>query len=136
MKIAIPVIDNESQQNRIAGSLNVIGYVCIYDTELNQGRWMKTRELATDMGELLPALERNKVSIVISRQVQPMALKILVNKGFRVYKSFGDQLDKNIGMLASHELIPFDMEEVMSNAAGCGGACKACVTDCETAPAF
>jgi len=134
MRIAIPVIDQEMQRNRIAGSLNVIGYICIYDTEIFEGRWMKTLELAPNMGELLPALERENVSTIISRQVQPMALKVLVNKGFRVFKSIGDLLDENVGLLLKNKLITFDMEAAMLNAAVCGGACEACNTDCEVTP--
>ena len=131
MKIAIPVIDKELQRNQIAGSFNVIGFICIYDTEIRAGRWMKTLELAPNMGELLPALEREKVSTVISRQVQPMALKVLVNKGFRVYKSIGNLLDENIGKFINNELIPFDMVAAMANADVCGGSCAVCSTDCE-----
>ena len=131
MKIAIPVIDKESQRNRIAGNLNVIGCLCIYDTDTSEGRWMKTMELALDMGQLLPALERENVSTVISCQVHPMALKVLVNKGFSVYKSIGDRMDENIMLLLKDELVTFDMEAAMANAAACGGACEACSTDCE-----
>jgi len=130
MKIAIPVIDKELQSNHIASSFNVIGFICIYDTEIRVGRWMKTLELAPNMGELLPALEREKVSTVISRQVHPMALKVLVNKGFRVYKSFGNLLDENIGRFLNNELIPFDMEAAMVNVADCGGSCAVCSTEC------
>jgi len=132
MRIAIPVIDKESQRNRIAGSLNVNGNLCIYDTVNSEGRWMKTLELAPNMGELLPALERENVSVIISRQIQPMALKVLVNKGFSVYKSIGDLLDMNISMLVNNRLDPFDMEAAMTNATICGGACDSCSTDCET----
>jgi predicted Fe-Mo cluster-binding NifX family protein len=131
MKIAIPVIDKESQRNRIAGNLSVIGCLCIYDTVSSEGRWMKTIELAPNMGELLPALERENVSAVISRQLHPMALKVLVNKGFSVYKSVGELLDENIRLLIKNELLTYDMEEVMANAAACGSACEACSTDCE-----
>ena len=131
MKIAIPVIDKEFQKNRIAGSLNVIGCLCIYDTVSCEGRWMKTMDLATDMGQLLPALERENVSAVISRQLHPMALKVLVSKGFSVYKSVGELLDENIRLLIKNELLTYDMEEVMANAAACGGVCEACSTDCE-----
>ena len=131
MKIAIPVIDKELQSNQIAGSFSVIGFICIYDTEIQVGRWMKTLELAPNMGELLPALERESVSTVISRQVQPMALKVLVNKGFRVYKSIGHLLDDNIGKFINNELIPYDMEAAMANAAVCGGSCSVCSTDCD-----
>jgi len=131
MKIAIPVVDKDLLRNRIAGSLNVIGFVCIYDTVIGEGRWMRTLELAPNMGELLPALERENISTIISRQVQPMALKVLVNKGFSVYKSNGDMLDDNVGKLLKNELLLFDMEAAMANAAVCGGACDACSTDCE-----
>ena len=131
MKIAIPVIDKELQSNRIAGSLSVIGYLCVFDTELQAGYWMKTLDLAPNMGELLPALEQNNISTIISRQVQPMALKVLVNKGFSVYKSIGNQLDENIDFFSKNELITFDMEAAMANAAFCGGACNTCNTNCE-----
>jgi len=131
MKIAIPVVDTDLLRNRIAGSLNVIGFICIYDTVIGEGRWMRTLDLAPNMGELLPALERENISTIISRQVQPMALKVLVNKGFCVYKSNGDMLDNNIGLLIKNELFLFDMEAAMANAAICGGACDSCSTDCE-----
>jgi len=131
MKIAIPVVDKDLLRNRIAGSLNVIGFICIYDTVIRKGHWMKTLELAPNMGELLPALERENISTIISRQVQPMALKVLVNKGFSVYKSNGDVLDDNIGMLIKNELLLFDMEAAMTNTVVCGGACGVCSTDCD-----
>jgi hypothetical protein len=60
-----------------------------------------------------------------------MALKVLVNKGFSVYKSVGDLLDENIRMMIKNELLTFDMEAAMANAAVCGGACGVCTTDCE-----
>jgi predicted Fe-Mo cluster-binding NifX family protein len=131
MKIAIPVIDKELHRNRIAVSLSVIGYVCIFDTETGEGRWMKTHDLAPGMGELLSALEMENISTIISRQVQPMALKVLVNQGFRVYKSIGDRLDENIELLIKEELTTFNMEAVMANAAICGGTCEICSTGCE-----
>lgn len=131
MKIAIPVIDKDLQRNRIAGSLSVIGSVCIYDTDAGQGSWMKTLDLAPNMGELLPALERNDISTIITRQVHPMALKVLVNRGIEVFKSVGDELDANIAFFANGELIPFDMDAAMKFATVCGGECDDCKTDCE-----
>jgi hypothetical protein len=59
-----------------------------------------------------------------------MALKVLVNKGFSVFKSVGDRMDDNVMMLIKNELITFDMEAAMANAAVCGGACEGCGTDC------
>ncbi|MDD4992058.1 MAG: hypothetical protein PHR83_07495 [Paludibacter sp.] len=131
MKIAIPVIDKDLQRNRIAGSLSVVGSLCIYNTETKEGSWMKTLDLAPNMGELLPAFERNNISTVITKQVHPMALKVLVNKGIVVLKSVGDELDANLRFLSDDELKPFDMEAAMKFATVCGGECDDCKTDCD-----
>ncbi len=131
MKIAIPVVDLNLHKNRIAGGLNVIGQICIYDLAKQEGVWMKTLDLAPNMGELLPAFERHEISTIITRQVQPMALKVLVNKGFVVYKSIGDELETNIEFLSENGLIPFDMEGAMEFANACGGECNVCTTDCD-----
>ncbi len=130
MKIAIPVVDLKNNRSRIAGGLNVLGNICIFDISKNESVWMKTLDLATDMGQLLPALERQNVSAIITRQVQPMALKVLVNKGFIVYKSIGDELEKNIRFLSDNELFPFDMEAAKELATVCGGECTVCETEC------
>ncbi|MEI8087556.1 MAG: hypothetical protein WCG93_15205 [Paludibacter sp.] len=132
MKIAIPVINTDLQRNSIAGNLSVLGSLCIYDTKKNLGSWMKTLDLAPNMGELLPALEREKVSAIITRQVQPMALKVLVNKGFEVFKADGNQLEDNILLFTLNELAKFDMGTAMEFATICGGECDDCKTDCET----
>jgi len=131
MKIAIPVINTDLQRNSIAGNLSVLGSLCIYDTTKNLGSWMKTLDLAANMGELLPALERENVSAIITRQVQPMALKVLVNKGFEVYKADGNQLEDNILLFNMNELAKFDMGGAMEFATICGGECDDCKTDCE-----
>ncbi|MDR3653761.1 MAG: hypothetical protein P4L34_12440 [Paludibacter sp.] len=131
MKIAIPVIDNKLQKDRIAGGFSVIGYLCIYDTDKQEALWMKTIDLASNMGDLLPALERENISNIITRQIQPMALKVLANRGFNVFKSKGDMLDVNIHFFSKNELIPFDMDAAMEFASVCGGECNVCKTDCE-----
>jgi len=135
MKIAIPVIDKDLQRNRIAGSLSVVGSLCIYNTETKEGSWMKTLDLAPNMGELLPALERNDISTIITKQVHPMALKVLVNRGINVFKSIGDELDSNLQFLLDNVLIPFDIKAAMKFATVCGGECSDCKTECdETTP--
>jgi len=131
MKIAIPVIDRDLQRNRIAGSLSVVGSLCIYNTETKEGSWMKTLDLAPNMGELLPAFERNNISTVITKQVHPMALKVLVNRGIVVFKSVGDELEANLQLLLDDVLIPFDMEAAMQFATICGGECSDCSTECD-----
>lgn len=130
MKVAIPVVDLNQNKNRIAGGLNVLGQICIFDSVKDESIWQKTLDLASDMGQLLLALERQDVSIIITRQVQPMALKVLVNKGFVVYKSIGDELEANIRFLSENVLIPFDMVAAKEFATVCGGECTVCETEC------
>ena len=132
MKIAIPVIDTELQWNRIAGSLSVVGYLCIYDTEKQEGSWMKTLDLVPNMGELLPAMERNNIFVIITKQLHPMALKVLVNRGVDVFKANGNQLDINIQYFSDHKLKKFDMETAVQFATVCGGECNSCETECKT----
>jgi len=59
-------------------------------------------------------------------------LKVLVNKGFNVFKCKGDELDANIGLLIRNELMLFDIDAAMEFAKVCGGECDDCKTDCET----
>lgn len=131
MKIAIPVADHSSRRNEIAGNLNILGFLCIYDTETLEGKWMKTIELAPNMGELLPALEQQTVKTIITKQIHPMALKVLVDKGIQVYKSTGNLLDENIRLLCNNQLNTFDMNSAMTFAKICGGECDSCNTDCD-----
>ena len=60
-----------------------------------------------------------------------MALKVLVNKGFSVFKSIGDDLDINIRFLANNELSPFNMDTAMEFATICGGECSDCKSECD-----
>lgn len=131
MKVAIPVLDKNMHRNHIAVGLSVTGYLCIYDVTTNEGTWMRTLDLAPNMGELLPALEQQSVSAIITEQIHPMALKVLVNSGFKVYRSNGNVLEFNIDLFKMKTLIPFDMDAAMDFATVCGGTCESCKTECE-----
>jgi predicted Fe-Mo cluster-binding NifX family protein len=129
MNIAIPIQDTEINKNRIASGLNVNGNICLYDMDSNSYVCMKTSELAENMGELLPALERRDISVIITHQIHPMALKILVNKGFEVYKAIGNTLDENIIFYQNKKLDLYSHKAAMDLATVCGGECTTCATD-------
>jgi len=131
MKIAIPIIDSSSNKYTIASSLNVNGYLCLYDSESNAGRWMKTMELAPDMGELLHELERKTITVIITEQIHPMALKVLVNKGFDVFQANGTALAENIRFFNDKKLKKFNYKTAMDFASICGGTCSSCETECK-----
>jgi predicted Fe-Mo cluster-binding NifX family protein len=132
MKVAIPVYDEVERRNEIAGNLSVMGFLCIFDTESQEGKWIKTLDLAPNMGELLPALHEEEVTAIITRQIHPMALKVLVGRGMEVYRSVGNMLDENLRLFNDSRLLSFDMDTAMTFAKVCGGECDDCKTDCET----
>ena len=134
MKIAIPIIDTSTNKYTIASSLNVNGYLCLYDSESNAGRWMKTLDLATDMGDLLHELERKTITAIITEQIHPMALKVLVNKGFDVFQANGNTLSENIKFFKDNKLKRFNYKKTLDFANVCGGECNTCDTECSTAP--
>lgn len=132
MKVAIPVIDKENSRSHIAPGFNSTGYLCIYDNESNDTCWLKISEMADNMGDLLPAMQEKRINNVITKHIQPMALQVLTNKGFVVYRSNGDNLDENLKAFDQGVLLHFDMAGAMETAKVCGGACDLCNTpdDC------
>ena len=132
MKVAIPVFDSVERRNEIAGNLSVMGFLCIFDTESQEGKWIKTLDLAPNMGELLPALQEEEVTAIITRQIHPMALKVLVGRGMDVYRSVGNMLDENLRLFNDSRLLSFDMDTAMTFAKVCGGECDDCKTGCDT----
>jgi len=135
MNIAIPTQDTATNKNTIASSLHVNGSICLYNIDSKSGNWLKTNDLAPNMGELLPALEALAISVIITRQIHPMALKILTNRGFNVYKAKGNLLEENIQFYQSKTLNLYRHEDAMELATVCGGECTTCSTDvCETTP--
>jgi hypothetical protein len=129
MKVALPIVDIASNRNILASGLNVNGSICLYDLDSKSGNWIKTADLAPNMGELLPALEALTISVIITRQIHPMALKILSNKGFDVYKAKGNILEENIAFYQSNKLDLYSHEAAMELATICGGECSTCSTD-------
>ncbi len=125
----MPIIDIASNRNILASGLNVNGSICLYDMDSKSGSWIKTNDLAPNMGELLPALEALAISVIITRQIHPMALKILSNKGFDVYKAKGNLLEENIQFYQNRTLDLYSHEAAMELATVCGGECTSCSTD-------
>lgn len=130
MNVAIPILDIENNSNTIASSLNVNGFLCLCNIDNGAQVLMRTMDLAQDMGKLLPALEQKLVKTIITERIHPMALKVLVNNGFKVFRSKGVCLDENLLLFSQDELTPFDMSGAMDFTDACGGACSTCVTEC------
>lgn len=131
MTIAIPVTDINVNKHHIASNLHVNGCLCLYDIQKKSGKWMKTIELAENMGDLLPALENHNVKIIIAEQIHPMALKVLTNRGFIVYKALGKTIDENILNFSENQLAIYNYDTAMGFATSCGGECNSCSTLCD-----
>jgi Uncharacterized conserved protein len=131
MKIAIPVLDNDMHKYDIANGFNSTGSLCLYNNREDKFLWMHTSDLASNMGELLPALVSKQVNTIITNHIHPMALKVLVNKGFKVYKSSGHNLLDNLNLFKEEKLDIYDILLSYSDVELCGGECSACSSDCD-----
>jgi predicted Fe-Mo cluster-binding NifX family protein len=131
MRIAIPVKNLDSGRNLIAKSLDANGHLCLYDQMTNELRWLKISDLASNLAELFPALEKASVKEIVSPSLHPMALKVLKNRGFEVYRSQGSNLQYNLSLRKAERLMPFSMAELLAGASGCGSSCSSCETTCE-----
>jgi Uncharacterized conserved protein len=131
MKIAIPVIDNNEHKYDIANGFNSTGSLCLYNEASGNFFWMRTSDLACNMGELLPALISQEVDSIITKHIHPMALQVLVNKGFRVYQSEGVDLMDNINLFNGDKLQTYDFVSSFADIQICGGECSVCSTECD-----
>ena len=132
MKIAIPVVDTDKKKNIIAAGLNVLGSLCIYDPDVQTSIWVKTLDLAPNMGMLLPALEEKKVLVIISQQVHPIALKVFVKSGFDVFRAIGRDVKTNLQLWESGKLVMFNTESNIEFSEMCGDVCDSCVDECDS----
>ncbi len=131
MNVAIPVVDKDRHKYNIANGFNSTGYLCIYSTENENFTWMDVSDLADNMGELLPALISRKVNNVITLHIHPMALHVLGNKGFHIYRSEGSNLIENVELFNKDQLPIYDIKTSYANTKICGGECSVCSTECQ-----
>lgn len=131
-RVAIPVKNLDSGRNHIAKTLDANGHLCLYDKDTTELHWLKVSDLAANLGDLLPALEQQSVTEILSANMHPMALKVLVNKGFKVYRTHGSNLRYNLSLWKAERLPIFGMQALMAEAQLCGGACDSCDTTCES----
>ncbi len=132
MRIAIPVKNAEAGRHNIAKTLDANGHLCLFDNDTAELQWHKVSDLAGNLGDLLPALEKQSVTDIFSVNMHPMALKVLVNKGFNVYRAQGSNLRYNLSLWKAARLPKFGMNELMAEAQGCKGGCESCETICDT----
>ena len=132
MRVAIPVKNLDSGRNNIANTLDANGHLCLYDKDTTELHWLKVSDLAVNLGELLYALEQHSVTEILSVNMHPMALKVLVNKGFSVYRTNGSNLRYNLNLWNAERLHKFEMKELMTETQLCGGGCESCDTTCDS----
>ena len=130
MKIAIPVIDNSEHKYDIANGFNSTGSLCLYNKDSDQYSWIRIADLASNMGELLPALISKDVDNVITKHIHPMALQVLILKGVKVYLSEGFNLKENIDLFNQSKLQMCDAISSYADIQICGGECSVCSTEC------
>ena len=132
MKVVIPVVDKDSHKYSIAGGFNETSCLCVYDSLQNDLVWYDVASLSQNMNNLVPELKRRELVNVVTQGMQPMALNVLNNSGFTVYKAMGDSLMLNIELFNKECLPIFNMNLSFEGVKSCGGGCSSCgSSDCK-----
>lgn len=96
MKVLIPIVDSLSHKYEIAPGFSESCSVCIMDASSNEVIWYKPASLSVDFFAMMEELKQAGVESIITSSIQPMALKVLNQKGFKVYRSVGNDLHANL----------------------------------------
>lgn len=127
MKVFVPVIDSSSHRYEIAAGFSESGSVCIIDTADNRVIWYKPSGMPFNFNEMMEELKLNGVVNIITSTIQPMALKVLINKGFKVYRSVGTDLLANLELLKNLCLPLIGYEDALNEIqSSCGKSCNSC----------
>ena len=128
MKIFIPVTDSIKKRYKIASGVNESGTVCIFNSDDNQLTWYEAKDNNSSFPDMLADLKSANITDIIINKVFPLALKILTNNGFTVYKSVGDDLITNLELFKMKCLPIYQMEEALTEHSSCSRTCTSCAS--------
>lgn len=125
MKTIIPVINGKC----IADGFISTPDVCLYEMETSEREESLFKEVVEPGKGILSQFEEKKINGAIVAHIQLMALKVLSEKGFVVYKSDGRDLEHNLRLLKENKLKPFPPLEARENGTVCSGECDTCTEE-------
>ncbi|MCK9159236.1 MAG: hypothetical protein WCR45_01290 [Bacteroidaceae bacterium] len=125
MKVIIPISKNKC----IADGFNTTADVCVFDTETEATTFTFWKEIIPSGSSILAQFEKMKIAGAIVGHIQLMALKVLSEKGFVVYKSQGRILQQNLMLLKENKLTLYPPIEAMENGVICSGECNSCTNE-------
>lgn len=126
MKVMIPVKDDLQNKFEMADGFHNVEFVCIYDSNLNNSKWMRAKEISETMGGLNTALLEREVDSIISTKITPLVLTMFRRIGINVFKAQSNDLTKNIGLFQNKELSTFTFEESRQIQSCYSRSCSGC----------
>lgn len=127
MKVLVPVVDSLSHKYEIAPGFSESCSVCIIDASSNEVIWYKPASLSVDFFAMMEELKQTGVVSIITSTIQPMALKVLNQKGFKVYRSVGNDLHANLELFEMLCLPLIGYGEALNQIESfCGQSCATC----------
>lgn len=134
MKLIVPVYGDK----RIAEGFNKTTDVCIYDPLASEAKNVCTfvpwRTIIPPGSKITKKMKEIGIAGVLTSQIQLLALNLFVESGIHVYRSEGDDLERNLSLYRDQKLMPFTSKEALENSSICSGTCDTCTTDdqCKT----
>ena len=122
----IPVKDDLQNKFEMADGFHNVEFVCIYDSNLNNSKWMRAKEISETMGGLNTALLEREVDSIISTKITPLVLTMFRRIGINVFKAQSNDLTKNIGLFQNKELSTFTFEESRQIQSCYSRSCSGC----------
>jgi len=129
MKVIIPIVDLDLQKFVIAESFTSTEFICIYDLVSRRFYWCKANEIIKTEGNVTLALKSNNIFSVITNHLQMLAFNLFNESGIKVYKTFGNDLVKNIELFEQGHLPFFTIQNCIAFA-GCSSSCSSCNSQC------
>lgn len=127
MNIIIPVLNNNSSKFTIAKGFHNAEYSCIYNSDENTYKWIVTKEITKDSGNLSLGLKRNDIYTVISSNHIPrIVLGLFTDSGLTVYKAQSRSVLENIKLFIDNQLEPFSIQSTLNSISSCSSSCGSC----------
>ncbi len=124
MKIGFPAagLHNE-KKSLLAGSFVESGLMGVYNTQTDEIVVVPKENFKNG---IVDWVHEEEISLIITPDIKPMALKVFKEEGVEVYKAIGKILSLNIQLLFNKDLMSFSVESKMQEKSSCSSSCSSC----------
>ncbi len=108
----------------LSRSFTESGLMGVFDTQTGSVDVISRSSLKSSLMDTLQSLQ---IEVIITPELQIMALKVFRENGLNVYKASSNMLSKNIELLKNRSLITYSTNELFTEKKGCSSSvCSSC----------